>query len=285
MKLLVFYITIMFVFASAASAMDGTDSVVVPDANEVHPQKGFVGSFLADEGAIWTSPLQMDHDDAYLWGGAAVTTVVLFTVDQPVARDTRKLWVDNPFVRTVSPVATQFGQFYLPYGIAAGFCLEGIAFDDQNSTDTGILAAEAMLHSGIVVQVFKHLFGRSRPFVLSDRDHWYGPGAILARYDKGRGWSPYDSFPSGHTITAFTLATIISGREQQPWVGIVTYTCAGLCGISRLTMQDHWLSDVFVGGTLGVAIGKLELSRHNQDLAIYPSVGSHSASVTLQLTK
>ncbi|HTY12090.1 MAG TPA: phosphatase PAP2 family protein [Bacteroidota bacterium] len=284
MKVIIRYSAFLLLFVSAARAMNGADSIVVADASEAQPQKqGFVGGFLADEGAIWTSPLQMGRDDAYLWGGVAATTVVLFTIDEPIARDTRRLWIDNTWVRSVSPVATQFGQFYLPYGIAAGFCLEGIAFNDPNTTDTGILAAEAMLHSGIVVQVFKHLFGRSRPFVLSDRDRWYGPAAIFTRYD-GKGSSPYDSFPSGHTITAFTLATIIAGREQT-WMGVVAYSCAGLCAISRLTMQDHWLSDVFVGGTLGVAIGKLELSRHNQDLAIYPSVGSRSASLTLQLAK
>ena len=265
-------------------AASGADSLALPATNEVQQQKpGFVGSFFADEAAIWTSPLRMDGDDVLFWGGVAATTAVLITVDEPVARDTHRFRDGNTWVQTVSPIATQFGQFYVPYGIAAAYCLEGIAFSDETSVDTGVLAAEAMLHSGIVVQVIKNIAGRSRPFVNSDRDKWYGPVDVFRRYHD-RGFSPYDSFPSGHTITAFTLATVIAGRER-PWVGIVAYSCAGLCGISRLTQHDHWLSDVFVGGTLGVAIGKLELARHDKALAIYPSIGSHSASLTLELNK
>jgi len=204
-------------------------------------------------------------------------------VDQPVARTTYKFRENHTWVQTVSPILTQFGQFYVPYGIVAAYCLEGIAFNDGTRVDTGLLALQAMIHSGIVVQVIKHVAGRSRPFVTFDKDKWYGPRMIF-KVHPSRGYSPYDSFPSGHTITAFTLATVIAGREPQ-WVGIVAYSCAGLCGLSRLTQHDHWLSDVFVGGTLGVAIGKLELSRHDKSLAIYPSIGTRSASLTLEVNR
>jgi membrane-associated phospholipid phosphatase len=131
-----------------------------------------------------------------------------------------------------------------------------------------------------VVQVLKHVFGRSRPFVNDGRDVWYGPRAILKQYHGG-GFSPYDSFPSGHTITAFSLAAVIAERER-PWVGIIAYTGAGLCGLSRLAQHDHWLSDVIVGAALGVAIGKFEVDKHQKHFAIYPTVGLGSAGVLIQ---
>jgi len=267
-------------------AASGSDSLASPDVEGLRHEQdkpGIFRTFLADEGAIWTSPLRMDGEDALTWGGVAVTTVAVMSADQPVARDTRRFRDDHAWVQAISPIATQFGQFYVPYGIAAAFCLEGIALRDDTSVDTGVLAAEAMLHSGIVVQVIKNVAGRSRPFVTSDRDKWYGPTDIFKRYYR-RGFSPFDSFPSGHTITAFTLATVIAGRER-PWVGVLAYSCAGLCGLSRLTQHDHWLSDVFVGGTLGVAIGKLELARHDDSLALYPSFSNKSAGLTLELRK
>lgn len=265
-------------------ASGGNDSLVAVQEGVVQEKNpGVITTFLDDEAAIWTSPLRMDGQEAITWGGIAVTTVALMSVDRPVARDTRRFRDEYAWVQAVSPVATQFGQFYVPYGIAAAFCLEGIAFRDDTSVDTGVLAVEAMLHSGIVVQVIKNISGRSRPFVTSDRSKWYGPNDLFIRYSR-RGFSPFDSFPSGHTITAFTLATVIAGREE-PWVGVLAYSCAGFCGISRMTQHDHWLSDVFVGGTLGVAIGKLELSRHDNLLAVYPSIGNKSAGVTLELRK
>jgi membrane-associated phospholipid phosphatase len=284
MKLFICWWGVIFLCVSVTRAETRTDSVAVLGGGENNQKKqGVVGTFLADEAAIWTSPLHMDGDDALYWGGVVATTAALISIDQPVARTAYKFRDDHVWVQSVSPVLTQFGQFYVPYGIAAAYCVEGIAFNDDTRVDTGLLAVQAMIHSGIVVQVIKHISGRSRPFVTFDRDKWYGPRMIF-QLNPPRGYSPYDSFPSGHTITAFTLATVIAGREQS-WVGYVAYSCAGLCGLSRLTQHDHWLSDVFVGGTLGVAIGKLELLRHDQPLAIYPSIGSGSAGLTLQFNK
>jgi len=74
---------------------------------------------------------------------------------------------------------------------------------------------------------------------------------------------------------------VIAERER-PWVGAIAYTCAGLCGVSRLTQHDHWLSDVVVGGALGVAIGKFEVETHQKHYAISPTVGLGSAGVLIQ---
>lgn len=284
MNRIIHWLGALFFCVSVACAETGSDSLAASNAGEFKQKKqNIVGNFLADEGAIWTSPLHMDRKDAMVWGGVVATTALLITVDEPIARDAHRFRDDNPWVQTVSPIATQIGEFYVPYGIAAAYCLEGLAFDDDTSVDTGLLAVQVMLHSGIVVQVLKNISGRSRPFVFSDRDNWSGPSSIIKRYSEG-GFSPYDSFPSGHTITAFSLATVLAERER-PWVGYVAYSCAGLCGLSRVTENQHWLSDVVVGAALGVAIGKLEVSRHDERLAIYPSLGARSAGLTVQLNK
>lgn len=222
----------------------------------------------------------MDWQDAAVVGGIVATTAVLIAVDEPIYRSFRDYRNENTWVRKVSPIASQFGEFYVPVGVAALYCLNGLAFDDDESLDTGLLAVQAMVHSGIVIQVLKHLFGRSRPFVHDGDDTWYGPRVFFKRYTNG-GFSPYDSFPSGHTITAFSLATVLAEREQ-PWVGAVAYSFAGLCGISRLTQREHWLSDVVVGAALGVAIGKLVVKNHEKRFTISPSVGSGSAGVSVQ---
>ena len=239
--------------------------------------QNFLRNFFHDEGEIWTSPFRMNGDEAELWGGIVVATALAITVDEPISKDVFNFRNEHHWVQTVSPIATQFGQFYVPYGIAAFSCLDGLVFDNDERIDTGLLEVQAMLHSGIVVQVLKHLAGRSRPFVDNGKSIWYRPRVIIKRYEGG-GFSPYDSFPSGHTITAFSLAEVIAERER-PWVGAIAYTCAGLCGVSRLTQHDHWLSDVVLGGALGVAIGHFEVAAHQEHYTISPTVGLGSAGV------
>ncbi len=92
-----------------------------------------VGNFLEDEKEIWTSPLRMDWDEAALWGGVAVTTALLVSVDEPVLGDFLRYQSSHSWVRKASPIATQFGQFYVPYGIVALYCLKGAAFDDDRT--------------------------------------------------------------------------------------------------------------------------------------------------------
>jgi membrane-associated phospholipid phosphatase len=245
-------------------------------------EQNMLGSFLQDEGDMWTSPFRMDWNDAAIAGGVVAATAILIATDEPVYRSVNNFRNDHTWVQKISPVATKFGEFYVPYGVAALFCLKGLAFDDEEAVDTGLLSVQAMIHSAIAVQVFKHLFGRVRPFVLDGKDKWHGPQAFGKRYSDG-GFSPYDSFPSGHTITAFSLAAVIAERSDQFWVGATAYSLAGLCGVSRITERDHWLSDVVVGAAMGVAIGKLVVHNHRNRLVITPSISFRSVGVGLQL--
>lgn len=67
--------------------------------------------------------------------------------------------------------------------------------------------------------------------------------------------STANSFPSGHTATAFTAATIMHkeyGLTRSPWWSIVGYGCATTTGIMRTLNNRHWISDVLVGAGIGV---------------------------------
>ena len=275
-----------------ALAQSAPDSVVAANPEKISvlqppghdgvmlDKQNFFQNFLHDEGEIWRSPFHMNRDQTELWAGVSAATVLVMTVDEPISRDVLRFRSEHVWVQTVSPIATQFGQFYFPYSVAALSCFDGLAFGDEERLDTGLMEVQAMIHSGVVVQVLKHLFGRSRPFVDHGKIIWYGPRTIFTRYHGG-GFSPYDSFPSGHTITAFSLAEVVADREQ-PWIGVIAYTCAGLCGISRLSQNDHWLSDVVFGGALGMAIGKFEVDTHKEHYTISPTLGLGSAGVSIK---
>jgi len=62
------------------------------------------------------------------------------------------------------------------------------------------------------------------------------------------------SFPSGHTSSAFTVATVLSHHYSK--ASIPAYLTAGLIGVSRLEKNKHFLSDVVAGATLGYIVGK-----------------------------
>lgn len=69
------------------------------------------------------------------------------------------------------------------------------------------------------------------------------------------------SFPSCHTATFFSLATVFA--EKYPSMKIPFYGLASIIGFSRVYLGKHYPSDVLTGAILGYLIGKLVLA--NQD--------------------
>lgn len=69
----------------------------------------------------------------------------------------------------------------------------------------------------------------------------------------------YNSFPSGHTATAFASAEILNQefKDQSPWYGYAGYTVATATGVLRMYNNKHWLSDVVAGAGVGILSTKL----------------------------
>ena len=78
--------------------------------------------------------------------------------------------------------------------------------------------------------------------------------------------SRYNSFPSGHTATAFMAATMLHQEYgwRSPWFSIGGYTAAAITGVSRICNNRHWLSDVVAGA--GIGIGAVHLGYYLTDL-------------------
>jgi len=65
----------------------------------------------------------------------------------------------------------------------------------------------------------------------------------------------YNSFPSGHTATAFSGATFLHkeyGQYRNPMYSVFGYTMAAATGIGRQLNNRHWISDVLVGAGIGI---------------------------------
>jgi membrane-associated phospholipid phosphatase len=63
----------------------------------------------------------------------------------------------------------------------------------------------------------------------------------------------WNSFPSGHTLTAYSLAVILPliFPSMRRWQAAVVLASALLCGFSRIILVQHWPQDVLGGMLLG----------------------------------
>lgn len=82
--------------------------------------------------------------------------------------------------------------------------------------------------------------------------------------------SSRNSFPSGHTATAFMGATILHKEygRVSPWISIGGYTLAGVTGVMRQLNNRHWVGDVLVGA--GIGITTTELGYFLSDVVLKP---------------
>jgi len=99
-----------------------------------------------------------------------------------------------------------------------------------------------------VIYSLKFLIQRQRPFLFLD---------LASKLSKGPGEILDPSFPSGHTVYAFMMATLLTHWFPRYW--IVFYVIAGFIGWTRIYLGLHYPTDVLVGGLLGYGITKLFL--------------------------
>jgi membrane-associated phospholipid phosphatase len=236
--------------------------------------------FIEDTGRIWSSPFRIKERHVGPLIALAAATAFLIAADEDI-RDGFKSYSDgHGWVGDVSPVVTQMGS--LGAAATAGiFFGAGLIFKDERARDTGYLAACAMAQSFLVEQALKGLTGRQRPDVADGADHWSGPTGFFKRYDPDYD-GLYDSFPSGHTATAFSVATVVALQyRNRPWVPILAYTIAAGVGLTRVTMDRHWMSDVFVGAVVGHFVARLVVRSHTRRKRLVPVLGCSGRGITL----
>ncbi|MCF0202145.1 MAG: phosphatase PAP2 family protein, partial [Bacteroidaceae bacterium] len=72
--------------------------------------------------------------------------------------------------------------------------------------------------------------------------------------------SSANSWPSGHTATVFTAATILHkeyGLTRSPWYSVGGYAVATATGIMRVMNNRHWISDIISGAGFGILATEL----------------------------
>ncbi|MEQ1946007.1 MAG: phosphatase PAP2 family protein [Bryobacteraceae bacterium] len=144
---------------------------------------------------------------------------------------------------------SQIGASYTLAGFSGATYLIGKATGNKHAAETGFLGLEALAHTQLVVFGLKQITQRERP---------------LANDQRGGFWKGGDAFPSGHAASAFALATVFAYEYRDHIaVPITAYSIASVVAASRASARRHWVSDIFVGGSLGFLVGRYVYKHHH----------------------
>ena len=232
-------------------------------------KKGYFPLLLDDFGEQIKAPFKMNGRQLVMTGAGIGITALLIHFDPKIDDWARVQKQNHKWINATSPVITRFGGDWGVYSVIAAGIISA-AGRNEKGVETSLLATQAMITSGVWVNIVKILTGRERPkanygFSKVPGGMWYGP---LAKYDQDAVKKPvsaYDAFPSGHTATVFSIATVIALQYKDiKAVPIICYSVASLVGISRLTEHQHWASDDFVGGIAGYLCGRQVVNHYNK---------------------
>ena len=217
---------------------------------------------------------------AWMDGGAWIKTAgvlavggLLYLTDEDITRAaTRNL--EEPVFREINDV----GTFLEPIGLMG---------------NTNVWYA-----SGAVVSYFLRLDRPKRMFTEMLYSHWIagiirgGTNKLVGRERpyKGLGSSTFvagegTSFPSGHASTIFQVAAVLSHHIHSTPVSIGLYGLATTVAYQRITSEEHWASDVWLGAVYGWAVAQLVIRLHEDEaLRLEPFVdGSGAAGMALRV--
>src|SRR5437763_3378529 len=231
-------------------ALDRRDRIFYPDDTE-RPKPLLRKLFLNivyDQKDIFTSPFHTNRHNALEW------LVPTAAVGGLIAADTH---IANAFENSRGQVRwggriSNIGASYTLLPIVAGSYIYGAWRDNPKGREIGVLGTESLLDSLIVAGVLKEAFRRNRPDEKYPGDFWGGG----------------TSFPSGHAIQLWTIASLLDHEyKHKKIVGITAYSLAGIVSAARIAAQKHFASDVVAGGTMGWFIGRYVYDTHMSHLA------------------
>ncbi|HAP00835.1 MAG TPA: hypothetical protein DCQ93_02810 [Bacteroidetes bacterium] len=106
----------------------------------------------------------------------------------------------------------------------------------------------------ITVTLFKQYFYPGEPRPLS-----FFNDSVLVHIPDGEEKLFYGSFPSGHTMSAFSMLFLASVFFSNRYMQLFLFMLAIITGLSRIYLMVHFIEDVLLGETLGVLLTILVL--------------------------
>jgi membrane-associated phospholipid phosphatase len=226
----------------------GSEKPKQQDAGDSHADDNELGlSFLrnmvTDQRTIWTSPFHLRLGDATWLLPLAEVTGGFFATDRATARAISN---DSAGLRPSRDLSN--------YGVAAfvgasgGLYVLGKVARDDHKKETGVLATEAILDSLAVNVALEYSLGREEPYRGQGNGLFFRGGA---------------SFPSNHSVIAWSTASVIAHEYPSVLTQILSYGLATAVTASRVTGKEHFPSDVVVGSAIGWFIGREVYRKHH----------------------
>jgi hypothetical protein len=227
---------------TAANANDA-----LPDAPQAQTDgradltiRALPANVMRDQAATWTSPFRIRGRDLIIVAPLVLATGAAIATDRRTLRDVVSL--DKAFNNDNTNASNaMIGGF-----IAAPVILYGVGHfnDNEHARETGLLGAEALIDGVVVEQGMKLIFWRERPYQDQGRGRFFQSSAGVD-----------SSFPSSHSVLAWSTAAVIAGEYHNPWAQVLVYTGAAGVSFTRLMGQQHFPSDVLVGSAAGWLVG------------------------------
>lgn len=231
-----------------------TTAPVPQSAGKPSLERQFFANILRDQRAIWTSPLHLHRQDALWLLPVAGGTGALLATDRGTTEEGLEFSSSDTHLR-VSNAVSKIGSGYAAAGVSGAFYLAGRIADNPRARETGLLAGEALIDGSIISSVIKEISQRPRPHSDSGHGDFFEGGT---------------SFPSGHSMAVWSVATMIALEyRRRRWVQLTAYGLATLVSVSRFTGSNHFLSDVLVGGVIGLGTARY-VYRSHRDPALNP---------------
>jgi membrane-associated phospholipid phosphatase len=225
----------------------------LPDAPAVQipaTEKGLPLAILKDQVAIWTSPVRIrSHDLFWLLPLAAATGVTLATDTDTMQEVSHNRSFNKDSVNASN--ALLGGELAIPIALY-GF---GLIKGNSQARETGILSGEALADSVVLDQVTKIIFRRERPLYNNAAGDFFSSNA-----------GNNNSFPSSHSMLAWSVAGVVAGEYPSKWVQLGAYSVASSVSVMRVLGQEHFPTDVLVGAAAGWLIGHYVFKKHSPHL-------------------
>ncbi len=212
----------------------------------------------------FTKPFHATGEDWSNFGKFAILAVGVSFADKPIQKEGLEFSQKETSLNKVSTKISELAGFS---GIIIGLATTGtvgLIIKNEKLVNTTLLATQALITGSAITTSIKYLAGRRRPYSYlpseEARPTFMGP---FSKDPNGNSFN--NSFPSGHTTVSFAIATVFASEyRDNNLVPIIAYSLATLVGVSRISENQHWTTDVFTGAAIGYLSGKQAVKNYHQ---------------------
>ena len=122
--------------------------------------------------------------------------------------------------------------------------LYGAKTEHRHARETGALELETLVNTFLIYTPMQLIFARQRPGEGNGNGDFFKHHAVNT------------SFPGGHAMFTFAMASVLADEYPKPWARVLAYGAAVTVTVTRFMARDHWASDMFIGAGLGTAIAE-----------------------------